>query len=57
MPQDLSVYINNLVIEKSFSNNSNQINSILFEILEPNITLIKIYLKMLMMRPVSKVSM
>ena len=38
MPQDLSVYINDLVIENSFLNNSNQINSILFEILEPNIT-------------------
>ena len=38
MPQDLSTYINNLVIENDFKINENRIKSILFEILQPNIT-------------------
>ena len=38
MPKDLSTYINNLVIENDFKINENRIKSILFEILQPNIT-------------------
>ena len=38
MPKDLSTYINNLVIENDFNINENRIKSILFEILQPNIT-------------------
>tara|TARA_B110000503_G_scaffold143511_1_gene245442 strand:+ start:21777 stop:23732 length:1956 start_codon:yes stop_codon:yes gene_type:complete len=38
MPKDLSTYINNSVIVNNYINNSDQIKSILFEILQPNIT-------------------
>lgn len=38
LPKDLSTYINNLVIENNFSVNENRIKSILFEIIQPNIT-------------------
>ena len=38
LPKDLSTYINNLVIENNFSINENRIKSILFEIIQPNIT-------------------
>ncbi len=38
MPKDLSTYINNLVIENNFIVNENRIKSILFEIIQPNIT-------------------
>jgi membrane-associated HD superfamily phosphohydrolase len=38
MPKDLSIYINNSVIENNYNINANQIKSILFEILKPNIT-------------------
>jgi len=57
MPQDLSMYINNLVIENGFSNNSNQINSILFEILQPNITFNKDLSQNATNEAISKVSM
>lgn len=38
MPKDLSTYINNLVIENDFIVNENRIKSILFEIIQPNVT-------------------
>jgi len=57
MPQDLSLYINNLVIGNGFSNNSNQINSILFEILQPNITFNKDLSQNATNEAISKVSM
>lgn len=38
MPKDLSTYINNLVIENNFIVNENRIKSILFEIIQPNVT-------------------
>jgi putative nucleotidyltransferase with HDIG domain len=38
MPKDLSTYINNSVIVNNYINNGDQIKSILFEILQPNIT-------------------
>ena len=38
LPKDLSQYINNLVIESGFTNQQNSIKSILFELIEPNIT-------------------
>lgn len=38
MPKDLSTYINNSVIVNNYINDSDQIKSILFEILQPNIT-------------------
>jgi putative nucleotidyltransferase with HDIG domain len=38
LPKDLSQYINNLVIESGFTNQENSIKSILFELIEPNIT-------------------
>ena len=38
MPKDLSTYINNSVIVNNYIKNGNQIKSILFEILQPNIT-------------------
>jgi len=38
MPKDLSIYINNSVIENNYDINADQIKSILFEILKPNIT-------------------
>ena len=38
MPKDLSTYINNSVIVNNYIKNGDQIKSILFEILQPNIT-------------------
>ncbi|MDB9712947.1 hypothetical protein OAA78_04605, partial [Flavobacteriaceae bacterium] len=38
MPKDLYTYINNSIIENNFTINENRIQSILFEIIEPNIT-------------------
>ncbi|MBT7528508.1 MAG: phosphohydrolase, partial [Flavobacteriaceae bacterium] len=56
MPKDLSTYINNLVIENDFNINENRIKSILFEILQPNITFNKSLSENAYNESISKVS-
>ena len=56
MPKDLSTYINNLVIENDLMINENRIKSILFEILQPNITFNKSLSENAYNESISKVS-